>query len=104
MSAGYPADFRPRRLHDVIVRPIAGEVFLVPIRGRLADLQELFMLNSVGEWIWGHLDGELSIGDVTAGMVDQFEVTSEQAHADLEVFLGELDEAGLLSAAEGATA
>ena len=89
----------PRRLQDVIVREIAGEVFLVPIRGRLADLQELFVLNDVGEWVWQHLDGAFSADELADGLADAFEVTSEDALADVEAFLGELHEAGLLEPA-----
>lgn len=96
MSAAAPARSGPRRLHDVILREIAGEVFLVPIRGRLADLQELFVLNGVGEWVWERLDGTLSVEALAEGVAAAYEVTPEEACADVEAFLGELAEAGLL--------
>ena len=34
---------------------MAGETFLVPIRGHLADLQELFVLNEAGQRLWDRL-------------------------------------------------
>ena len=74
---------------------MAGEVFLVPIRGRLADLQELFVLDDVGSWIWERLDGSRSVHDLATEVVGEFEVDHAQAAADLEVFLQQLREAGL---------
>jgi hypothetical protein len=96
MSAAQRPSGGPRRLHDVILREIAGEVFLVPIRGRLADLQELFVLNSVGEWIWERLDGTQSADALAGGLAAAFEVTAEEARADVDGFVRELAEAGLL--------
>ena len=89
----------PCRLDDVIVREIAGEVFLVPIRGRLADLQELFVLNGVGEWLWQRLDGSRSVRDLSKDLAETYEVEEDEAVADVTSFLGELEEAGLLEAA-----
>jgi hypothetical protein len=94
----------PQRLDNVIVRRIAGEVFLVPIRGRLADLQELFVLNTVGEWLWERLDGSESVEALADGVCGQFEVSQEDALSDVRAFLEELDEAGLLKASGGAGA
>ena len=98
MSASNPTAAGPRRQDDVILRQIAGEVFLVPIRGRLADLQELFVLNAVGEWIWERLDGEHAADALAQELSAAFEVTSDEARVDLEGFLRELSDAGLLAA------
>lgn len=84
-----------RRVEDVVQREVAGEVFLVPIRGRLADLQELFVLNEVGHWIWRRLDRPCTLDDLVAGMVAEFEVDEGQAGHDAELFLQELVESGL---------
>lgn len=89
----------PRRLDDVILREIAGEVFLVPIRGRLADLQELFVLDPVGEWVWQRLDGSSTLESLAEELVTAFEVEPPVAALDLEGFIGELAEAGLLEQA-----
>lgn len=99
MSAANQPGSGPRRLQDVILREIAGEIFLVPIRGRLADLQELFVLNDVGEWIWQRLDGSQSTESLADALASTFEVTAEQAAADLSDFVAELDDAGLLEPA-----
>jgi hypothetical protein len=82
------------RSASVVQREVAGETFLVPIRGRLADLQELFVLNDVGSWVWEHLDGR-RLDELAAGISSEFEIDAEQARKDAEAFVEQLLEAGL---------
>jgi hypothetical protein len=83
------------RASDVVQRTVAGEAFLVPVRGRLADLQELFVLNEVGSWIWERLDGRTSQEAITESLTAEFGVEAAQARRDLEEFLEQLVSAGL---------
>lgn len=85
-----------RQMPDVVTRKIAGEVFLVPVRGKLADLQQLFVLNRVGECVWEHLDGSRTREEMVTLIFDQFEVDEERAGADFDEFLARLREAGLV--------
>jgi hypothetical protein len=82
------------RSESVVRREVAGEAFLVPIRGRLADIQELFVLNEVGGWMWDHLDGR-RLDELAAGLCAEFEVDAEQALRDAGSFVEQLVEAGL---------
>ena len=85
-----------RRKDGVVQREVAGETFLVPIHGHLADLQELFVLNEVGRYIWDRLDGHCPLETLVAGVTAAFEVDTRQARLDTEAFLGQLEEAGLV--------
>ncbi len=84
------------RNRDVVFRKIAGELFLVPIRGKLADMERIFALTPVAEFIWEMLDGQRSLDEVRAAVVDNFDVDTEQAGSDIMEFIGELLEAGLV--------
>ncbi|MCP3957626.1 MAG: PqqD family protein [bacterium] len=77
-------------------REIAGETILVPVSGKLAQLQQIFVLNPVGAYIWEHLDGERDLEAVHRGLVESFEVASEEAESDLFEYVGALEEAGLI--------
>jgi hypothetical protein len=81
---------------NVVSRTIGGELFLVPIRGRLADLQRIFALSSVAACIWELLDGEKSIGAVCEGIVERFDVPDERAVSDVREFVAQLLDAGLI--------
>jgi hypothetical protein len=69
----------PSRFENVVQREIAGEVFLVPIKGHLADLQELFVLNDVGGWLWERLDGRTEVDELASAVSTEFDVDAEQA-------------------------
>jgi Coenzyme PQQ synthesis protein D (PqqD) len=85
-----------QRIDEVVQREVAGEVFLVPIRGHLADLQELFVLNEVGRWLWDRLDGRTGLDDLAKAVTAEFEVDVKQARRDAELFILRLAEAGLV--------
>ena len=84
---------------DMVTREIAGEVLLVPVSGKLARLQQIFVLNPAGAYIWGQLDGERDLGTIRQGLVDSFEVSTAEAEADLFEYLGALEDAGLVAEA-----
>ncbi len=85
-----------RQQRSTVTREIAGEVLLVPVHGKLAQLQRIFVLNPVGAYIWQQLDGERDLEAIHRGLVDNFEVTGGEAEADLYEYLGALEDAGLI--------
>lgn len=84
-----------QRRESVVRREVAGETFLVPMHGHLADLQELFALNEVGGWIWERLGEPCSVAELVAEVSSEFEVAEAQALPDVMTFLQGLVEAGL---------
>ncbi len=81
---------------DIVTRTITRELFIVPVRGKLADMQRIFTLNPVAEYIWNSLDGRTSIGDIRNGIISNYEVEEEQADSDIMDFITELLEADLI--------
>jgi len=85
-----------KKNQDIVTRKITGELFIVPVRGKLADMQRIFTLNPVAEYIWNSLDGETSIEDIRKGVLSAYEVQEEQADADIRDFIAELLDADLI--------
>jgi Coenzyme PQQ synthesis protein D (PqqD) len=85
------------RQPDVVPRAIAGETILVPVRGELARLQQIFVLNPVGEHIWHQLDGSRAFGAILQSLVEAFDIDDADARSDLLEFLAELEDAGLIT-------
>ncbi len=81
---------------NVVSRKIAGELFLVPISGNLADMEKMFALTSVGEFIWERMDGRKSLEKIRDEILSEFNVERERADSDIEEFVGELVSAGLV--------
>ena len=85
-----------KKQEDIVSREIAQETILVPIRGKLADMERIFSLDHVAEYIWQNLDGERSLKQIRDGVLDIFDVEKDQAEGDISEFIGELEEAGLI--------
>ena len=75
---------------DVVHREIAGERILVPVRGNVADMQKLFVLEGVGEFVWDKLDGELSATEIAGFVAEKFDVDEVTAEKDVSLFIDEL--------------
>jgi len=85
-----------RKKPDIVTRGIAGETLLVPIKGELADLQKVFVLQGVGEFIWGKIDGARDRDSIVQDILEVFDVDLETALQDLQIFIEELSRAGLV--------
>lgn len=85
-----------RKCPDVVLRHVAGEALLIPIRRKLADMDRIFTLNTTGEAIWELLDGKRSVEEVVRAVVERYDVSESVANADVVDLLGQFSEAGLV--------
>jgi hypothetical protein len=85
-----------KRHDDIVSREIAGESILVPVCGKLADMQKIFSLESTAEYIWQQMDGKTRLADICRGVIDTFDVEKERAESDITEFINELLEANLI--------
>ena len=85
-----------RKKGEVIARKVAGEGLLIPVRGKLVDMQNIFVVNPVAEYIWSQLDGVTSLEQIEAGIISRYEVEIKQAGKDLAEFIEQLQHADLL--------
>jgi hypothetical protein len=89
-----PAQFV--RSSNVVSRVIAGESLIVPVRRGVADLASLFSLNSVGSTILEALERPCTADELVTLVADTYDVSSEKAREDLQVFLNEAQAAGVV--------
>ncbi len=85
-----------QRRDAVVAREIADEVILVPVRGKLAQLQHIFVLNPVGAFIWEQIDGQRDLQTIHHNLIEDFEVPSEDAETDLFEYVNNLRDAELI--------
>ncbi len=89
-----------RKSDNIVSRRITDEMFLIPIRGKLADMQRIFTLDPVAEFIWQDMDGTRRMKDIRDRLLDLFDVGRETADSDIREFIEELLEAELIRRAE----
>jgi hypothetical protein len=80
-----------RKDDNLVARKISNEYIMVPIRQNIAATGYIYTLNAVGGRILELIDGERSVADIAATIVQEYEVTTEQALADTLDFLGQLE-------------
>lgn len=85
-----------RRCEGVATRVIADETLLVPFKGTLASLQQIFALSPVAAFVWQRIDGKTSLDSILADVLASFEVGRERAWQDLQELVGGLRGAGLV--------
>ena len=80
------------RSSRVIAREVDGEILLVPLRDRIADLDDvLFVLpDPVAGRVWGLLEEPRTLDELTAAVTGEFEVDDATARGDLLEFLEHL--------------
>ena len=88
-------DVYKKREH-IVTRRIADEVLLVPVKGRLVDMREVYVLHGAGEFIWKQLDGHTSVVDILDGVISGYDVDKERADADLDELIADLLKADLI--------
>jgi hypothetical protein len=81
---------------NCVTREIAGETIIVPIKGRVGDLDSIYTLNEVGTLIWQLIDGQRNIGEIVQSVRQAYAVEGEEVTRDTFDFLGSLEKAGLI--------
>ncbi len=87
------------RQGEFVSRRIAGETILVPVRGRVGDLDSIFNLNETACFIWNRIDGRTALSEIVAEVCSEFDVGPDAAGADARQFLAALQGAGLVAPA-----
>ena len=70
-----------------IMREIVGEYVLVPVGDTALRFNGIISLNDVGSFIWKGLEAEKEREEILADILDEFEVTKEEAEKDMDEFL-----------------
>lgn len=84
---------------SIVSRKIADEFILVPIRQNVGDLESIYTLNVTAARIWELIDGKIKVREIKERVVEEFEVTPEEAEKDLVEHLGQLE--GIKAITEG---
>jgi hypothetical protein len=81
-----------RRCGDVRYRVVGGQAVII-----VQDAGEAIVLNEVGTRVLELIDQNLSSSQIAEALCEHFEVEIEQASSDLESYLGDLQEAGVIA-------
>ncbi|MBW2594448.1 MAG: PqqD family protein [Deltaproteobacteria bacterium] len=77
---------------SIVSRKIADEFILVPIRQNVGDLESIYTLNETAAYIWELIDGKTKVEKIKEKLIEEFEVTPEEAEKDIVEHLMQLEE------------
>ncbi|MGN0776106.1 MAG: PqqD family protein [Candidatus Ventricola sp.] len=86
---------------DFILRQIAGENILVPCGEAAKRLNGLINLNSTAAFIWQNLNDAKDLDELTARVMENFEIDEETARRDVNGLTAELILMGMVLTEEG---
>lgn len=76
---------------DIVAREIEGEIIIVPLAAGIGDMEdELFTLNETGKAIWTRLDGQQTLEEVIAGLIQVFDASADEIENDVLGLVEEL--------------
>jgi hypothetical protein len=79
-----------------VTRRIAGETLLVPVAGRVGDLDSIYTLNEVASRIWELLGDPISIDGIVAVIQQEYQVDRLELAADVGELVRALESSGLI--------
>jgi hypothetical protein len=85
-----------KRSKDFLLQHVGGQDLLVPLGGKVMDMNALITLNATGRRVWELLAEDRSVEDLVAEVARQLGIDPERARADVPAFLDDLGRLGLL--------
>ena len=89
---------RHTRNTAIVSRDVAGETIVVPICRGVGDLDSVYTFNPVGRSLWRLLESGQTAEELANWVATHYEVDAKQALADVQGYLSELQEIGLVRA------
>lgn len=85
-----------RQAGDVICRQVGHESILVPIRNNVGNLDYVYTLSPVAARIWSLIDGERRIDAIVDTICAEYDVSRDEAAADVAELVSDLEQVSLL--------
>jgi hypothetical protein len=90
--------FRPRE-EEVAAKVMDGEAILINLSNGI-----YYSMDKVGGFVWEMVESRQSVEEMVTGIVARYEVSREQAEADLALLMEELVQENLIAASEDGAA
>lgn len=82
---------------DLILRTIGSDHLIVDPSQDMVDLSTVYTLNSSAAWLWEELKGkDFDTDTIVDLLVENYEVSKEQAQSDAAILLEDFQKQGLL--------
>ena len=81
---------------EFVLREIMGEMIAIPVGKAALDFNGMICLNDTGRIVFAGLRDQKTKEQILEEILESFDVSREEATADMEAFLLRMEESGLL--------
>lgn len=81
---------------NYVLRQVADTWCVLPLAEETLNLDGMLTLNDSGAFLWQAIEKDRSKDELVEAMLNEYNVTFEQAEADIEEFLNKLRNVGCL--------
>lgn len=81
---------------ELCLRNVGGDDILVPVGKTVDEYNGLFFLSPVGALVYKGIENNLDVKQILSSILDEFDVDEETAEADMNEFINELKESGIV--------
>lgn len=81
---------------DFLLRKVADSYVVVPVNRMTLDFNGIINLNETGAFLFELLQNGAEREELISKLLDEYEVTSEKASHDVDVFINKVKEADIL--------
>lgn len=82
---------------EFVLREIAGDYVIIPVGKTVIEFNGLITVNEVGVSIWNMLQNEVTFDQIVQGILNEYEVEESVAREDIQEFLDQLIDGGILT-------
>lgn len=80
-----------------ILRKVGGQNVVVAVGAASRSFSGIIRLNETGKFLWEKLSADKTEDELCEALLSEYELSEEQARADVSAFVQKLKEAGLLA-------
>lgn len=81
---------------DFVLREIAGDYVIIPTGKTVLSFNGLISVNEVGAFLWELLQNEVTIDELVAAVLNEYDVDEVTAREDIQEFLDALAQGHVL--------
>ncbi len=81
---------------NYILREVAGENLVVPLGEAGINFNSVITVNETGKFLWEQLSGDITQEQLTAALLNEYDVDEITAARDVESFVKSLKDNGIL--------
>ena len=88
-----------RQKEGFVLREVCGENVIVGEGLEAIDFGKLLSLNETAAWLWKEAErqGEFTVDTLTDALCREYDVTAEEAHADVAELIGNWQKSGIIT-------